>query len=384
MQKPYASSLSLLAVACGGCLVAQNTFVVPSKANTTEPGALYYDSAPQSYPFWGTTGTTTESRVQYLYDAADIPVNGVALNSVSVRQPRGYTVTGTTVNTTITVSVGPNGPNGASSSFANNHGQNATVVHTGAINLPQLSAVSTWPAAWQTPIPFASPVAYQPAMGQSLVIEFQTTSNTAARSWTLEGYRAEWGFSRSEYYQSSCRNSGGNASGGWSWQPSGLVPGGSFYLNLSSYPSGTPSLANNALFFGVQGLGGQVGALTTPFALSSLNLPADPSCNWGISIINGFPMQYVDSGTSGSLRMQSVGIPNDPNLINAQFYTQNLALDVDAAGMPQLFPSIAIRWVLGTGNTVPCTRVSTIYDPSSPRTTGSVARSEGAALQFGY
>lgn len=45
-------------------LAAQGTFIVPSKAAANQPGAIWNDSAPQIYPLWGSTGTTTVGRAQ--------------------------------------------------------------------------------------------------------------------------------------------------------------------------------------------------------------------------------------------------------------------------------------------------------------------------------
>ena len=53
--------------------IAQNSFVIPSKAGLSEPGLVWSDAAPQLDPFWGTTGSSSASIAQYLYDVRDIP-----------------------------------------------------------------------------------------------------------------------------------------------------------------------------------------------------------------------------------------------------------------------------------------------------------------------
>jgi hypothetical protein len=364
---------------------AQNSFVVPSKAQNNQPGAVWYDSAPQSYPLWGTTSTSTFGRVQYLYDVGDIGLGGGLLQGMDVRPPTGYTMAAATYQTTIVVSMGPNGPTQASSVFGNNHGANPVTVFSGALNMPA-DPNAPWPRTWQ-PIPFSQPVPYIPAAGPSLVVEFQTSSSSTGRGWTLEGIRAELGRATTEHYQSNCRNSGGTASGGWSWQPTGLVPGGAFYVSLSGYPTNTPSLAANALFFGTSGLGSPFGPFTTPFPLANLGLPAVAGCDWSIEIAGGvgYTMNYRQYSTSAALELPSgtVNFPSNPALAGLNLYTQAIALDTNAtSGMMELFPSIAIEWLIGTGNTVPCTRVSGIG--SSLPTSGSVGRSEAAVLQFRY
>ena len=68
----------------------------------------------------------------------------------------------------------------------------------------------------------------------------------------------------------------------------------------------------------------------------------------------------------------------------ATFYTQNLAVDFDSiTGQANLFPSIAIEWLIGTGNTIPCTAVRNLSSSAVPAT-GSVSQSEAAVTQFWY
>ena len=249
-------------------------------------------------------------------------------------------------------------PGSASGTFAANHGANVTTVFTGALNVPATTSVP-WPAAFVTPIPFAQPVGWNAAAAQSLVIEYQTTGSSNGQSWSMEGLRAEWGFNTNERFQSNCHNSVGNASNSWGWNPSGLVPGGTFNLSMYNYPQ-NPSLVTNALFFGLTGQGSQFGPLVTPFLLTSLGLPSTANCNWSIGILGGagFPMNYRTSGTSAYLEMSNVPLPNSPSFAGATFYTQNLAVDFDSiTGQANLFPSIAIEWLIGTGNTIPCTAV---------------------------
>lgn len=377
---------SLLLLSASGLaagLAGQGTFVVPSKAINNQPGAVWYDNAPQSYPLWGTSSSSTNARVQYLYDVVDIPIAAGNLTAVDVRAPVGYSLLASTFQTTIDVSMGPNSPTQASRTFASNHGVATATVFSGALNMPAASN-GPWPRPWQT-IPFSQPAAYVASAGQSLVIDFQTTSSSSQRSWSVEGMRAEYGRSTSEHYQSNCLNSGGNRSGGWGWSPSGLVPGGSFYLSLSGYPQNTPSLAANALFFGLQGQGAQFGAFTTPFPITNLGLPAPAGCDWSIGILGGagYAMTYRSLSSSAQLEFPSGFVfPNTPSIAGMNFYTQNIALDVDPVGGPSLFPSIAIQWLIGTGNTIPCARVSSIS--STRPTTGSVSASEAAVLQFTY
>ncbi len=369
----------------GSALTAQQAFVVPSKANLVQPGLTYFDSAPQSFPLWGTTSTSSAARTQYLYDTSDIPIAGGLLNSLAVRAPVGYSISASSYTTQITMSMGPNTSTTASSQYAANHGSPTTVL-SGQVNMPQGTS-GTWPRPWQTPITFLQPFSYLPALGSSLVIEFETTASGNQTSWSIEGYRAEIGNSGSELYQGTCRHSGGGTSGGWGWSSNGLVPGGSLVLNLSGYPINAPQFATNILFISTGGLGSQIGPFITPFDLN-LIVPSPATCRWAIDIANAItvPMVYRQYTTSAQLELTpSIPIPNHRSLGNKVLYTQNLALDFDAQQSPVLFPSIAIRWLIGPNTQIPASVVRTIYNPvNPPPASGTLVRSEAASLQLNY
>lgn len=379
------NKLALVVASLPGLAIAQSTFVVPSKANTTQPGRTYFDSSVQSWPFYGSTSASNACRVQYLYDVADIPTPVAVVTALAVRKPANSGGNAATYQTQITMSVGPNASAAPTSSFAANHGT-AVTVFNGSISLPTVTGAA-WPAPWQTPIALSAPFTYVAASGNSLVVEFETTSSSTNATWALEGYRAEIGNSGNELYQSNCRNSGGQASGGWGWNSGGLVPGGNLSFSLSGYPINTPSLANNILFISTAGLGSPIGPFITPFDLS-LVAPAQANCRWAIDIVNAVsvPMVYQQSTSSASLALSpALPIANTPFMANRNLYTQNLAIDVDSSSNLVLFPSIAIKWLIGTGNRVPVSNVRAVYNPTggSPAT-GSIAVSDGASLQFTY
>lgn len=377
--------LAITAVALSASVAAQQTFVVPSKANTTQPGLVYSDSSTQSWPFFGSTSTSSACRVQYLYDVADIPTPAAALTALAVRRPANSSGAVATYQTKITLSVGPNSSANANVTFASNHGITATVFN-GAVSLPALIG-SPWPAPWQTPIAFTQPFTYAAALGSSLVVEFETTSSSTNATWAIEGYRAEVGNSSTELYQANCRNSGGLVSGSWGWNPPGLVPGGSLSFSLGGYPINTPILANNVLFISTSGLGSSVGPFITPFDLS-LIAPSQPNCRWAIDVVNAVsvPMVYQQFTSSANLSLTpALPIANTRFMANRNLYTQNLALDVDTNSNPVLYPSLAIKWLIGTGNRVPVSLVRAVYNPTGTLPpTGTVSISDGASLQFTY
>ncbi|MBK8979481.1 MAG: hypothetical protein IPM29_26575 [Planctomycetes bacterium] len=359
---------------------AQTGFVVPSKATLAAPGAVWPDRSDQSGPFFGSTLSGWVSRTQYLYDANDVPVASALLNACSVRSEHQYANVASTYRTTILVSQGPLTPDAASATFATNHGANPTTVFTGSVSLPA-TTVGGWPAAWQAPIPFASPVPFSRAAGGSLVVDFQTTV-TNLRSWYLEGYRIEGGMASQEFVQYACRTSTGNTSGNFSWNTEQLVPGGVLSFSFAGYPQNMPSLAINGLFFSRTGLGSSVFGMTTPFPLASLGLPASPNCQWAIELIGeGWPLTY-DAG-SGRLTVPGTPVPNDPGLAGATLYMQNVATDTDpVSGAVSIFPSLAVRLTIGTGIRPAATRVSS-ESPSLPPI-GAVRLGNAATLRLHY
>ncbi|MBK8978108.1 MAG: hypothetical protein IPM29_19560 [Planctomycetes bacterium] len=387
------NKLLLASVASGLALAAfaraqTQTFVVPSKGNLSAPGAVWNDRASQIYVLWGTTSATLQgSHTQYLYDHNDIPIQAANVSAMLYRTHwQDNLTTGSSYTLSISLSNGPNLPAGASTTFANNHGPNLTQVFSGTINQPAVSSSPSWPAPWQAPIVFSQPFPYIAGAGQSLVVDIDTTASSAQRTFQIEGYRLEAGNAAFEYYDSDCRNSAGGTSGGFGWSPETLIPGGSLSLSVSGAPPATPSFANNAMFFALGGRGTPFGPFTTPFPLTSLGVPAPATCEWATgNIVLGVPVRYNDYGTSASLSFATpVPIPNLPALAGATFYTESIGLDM-VGGQPSLFPLTTIAHTIGTGITIPASRVNRLYDSTgaSP-TTGSVKNSEAATFQFVY
>jgi hypothetical protein len=363
-------------------VLAQSTFVVPSKANFWQPGVVYADAVPQAI-FLNSGTLPSGVRTQYLYDVADIPIATGLLTSVAFRAPANRSALADSYQARITMSMGPNPSTAPSRTFAANHGLSPSTVFQGVISLPT-AAASAWPAPWQTPVLFSSPFAYAAANGSTLVVELDTISSR--NLWVLEGYGAEVGGSRTELHQPGCLHSGNRPLfDNWGQSPN-LVPGGSFYVGFGTYPTNTPSLAANLLFISPTGLGSSVGPYVTPFLLSRV-APARPNCLWAIGINNAvtLPMEYVTSGNTAFLALRSeLRVPNDARLQNAVFYTQNLAADVDAANNLALFPSVAVRWLIGTNRQIPVSMAFTSYVPGFVAPEGLIATSTGAALRFAY
>jgi hypothetical protein len=164
-----------------------------------------------------------------------------------------------------------------------------------------------------------------------------------------------------------------------------MVPGGRFWVSLGNYPNSTPSLATNALFFGIGGSGSHVFGHVTPVPMGALGLPAPAGCEWAIGgLLTTMPMTYESGGGISWLRLPPFPLPNDPRIANVQFYTQNVALGTDPSGAFWWYPSPALHWRVGTGREVPATRIVASYDQGQPKSAGYVMQSVGMSLRFGY
>ncbi len=365
-------------------LAAQtNSVVVPPRALTVRPGSVWRDAAHQNRALWGSSGPVVYSRTQFLYAARDIGVLPLLLRGVSFRAPYDLSQAAATYTTTIVVSDAPISPAAALPDFARNHGPSPTTVFSGPLNLPATFPV-TWPQPFVPMIPFVKAVPWSGVISPSLVLDYQTSASSNGRSWTMEGVKAEYGYVRAVHSQPNCRHSGGGTSSGWGWDGNGLVVGGMFQLRLTGYPL-NPSLSTNALFFGVSGPGSPFGSFVTPFALTGLGLPAPANCSWSIGVLGaGYPMTQTASISGADLLLANVRLPSTAAFGGAVFYTQNLALDVDPVlGTPNLFPSIALEWHIGTGNRVACSTVAHVSASGIPKQ-GGVWQSEGAVTQFWY
>lgn len=357
---------------------AQGGFVVPSKALTREPGVLYEDSMPQPTPFLSLAGAFGASRSLYLYDVADITLQSGLLTGMAVRPPADHGVPSVRCVTRITVSVSSANAFAPSPVFADNHGVQ-TSVFDGTLDLGARSA-SRWPAHWESPIAFAAPLPYDRRAGTSLAVEFETRSSTAPGIWHLEGYTTEFGKMAIEFSQPSCGNGGRSWVTPWS-PPGSLAPGGTFALEFSGYPQATPSLAANVLIVSTSGLGSQMGNVRTPFPLSWL-APSHPNCAWAIGVNDAIAvtMRYE----RGRLALRpGLPIPHLPSMANRLLFAQNIAIDTDSLNRPVLLSSPAVRCLIGTGNPLPASMVSALFDPRGPRpAAGTLYASNGATLRF--
>ncbi len=376
-------SFAAVAFACADEVVAQsNSFVVPSKAQLRQPGLLWGDLAVQ---WWPAGFIPRPLRLQYLYDAGDVPVASASLTGIALRGLGGadWGSGPTSFVTDLRVSTSLRTPVDCSAVFDWNTGPDVSLVFSGQVNLG-LNFQVPWPAPWEPTIPFTQPFPWtRPARG-SLLVDFDVTqTSTTGFPWFPETLRAEFGNAWVEHRRSDCLNGNPLPSLFFRVEASSLVPGGSLNLQLFDYPPDA-TLATNALLFGMRGAGAFFGNFITPFPLAATGLLARPNCDWAIGDLfdTGIPMTHVAQGRGSELRLLGLPIPNDPNLVGATFYTQDIALEWDSFLRRQiLFPSLALRWKIGSGATIPC---ATIAQEAMPWPNGQRLTSEALVLRVDH
>lgn len=333
--------------------VRAQSVVVPIRAQTQPPpfGGLgesfCAQSAAQQAPIW--------TRTVGLYATREVG-SARLLRALSFRPAHGSSSTAMTMDATIEMGMSALHPEDivATSLDANYIASTRQVVFRGAVSLPGHSAGS-WPTAFVSTITFAAPFAYAPSLGPSLVVDAggpaDRGTGVISRSWHIEYSYGDASEVAVALHQPDCLNSGGLASFTRMGRASFGHPGSALSLELWNYPAATPSLASNVLIV-APSFGGTLGNTPLPAPLATFGLPAAPTCRLALLPVSTVPMQYVDAGGLSRLSL-TLPTPNDPGLAGAVFYTQNIALDVDAANTPRLFPSLTLRWRLGPATGMP-------------------------------
>ncbi|MFK7742490.1 MAG: hypothetical protein AB8H80_19410, partial [Planctomycetota bacterium] len=155
------------------CLEAD---VVPIAVETTEA------NSSSSYPF----GRTTPMRVQYLYGASTFGFDGRhRISALNFRTQNGVAFPGNSYDLLVTMSSTASPASATSSTFANNHGSDETVVFDGVVNAEPRDASASAPGPFVLTIPLDEPFEYNPANGQ-LVVDFQLRTG-ASNSLSFDG-----------------------------------------------------------------------------------------------------------------------------------------------------------------------------------------------------
>ena len=352
----------------GATAVAQSV-VVPSAAATTKPNPLAYNYQT----FYSTSSTTTphDARSQLIYDVNDISLAAGVFKSLQVRRPVGLGNANPAFTATLVIqmSVSPNVPDAASTTFASNHGTPMTV-YSGPMSLPAVNNPPTWPAAWETAFVFTVPFPYAKPMGKSLVIDITQTGNTATTPWYLEATQPDLG-SRVTNGTSpvwTCKFSNGNVNNSIGHR--NPYVGGTWSL---TYYNLLPNVVGFAAI-GAQGVGGTWGSLTLPVDLTPFGAP---TCTWNVSADFVQPMT---ANATGSASWPNVSVPNTPALAGQAFFDHSLWIDppANAWGVVTAWSS---KWIVGTNIGAPG---ATVYangtQASGP--TGSFSRQTVPTLQL--
>lgn len=302
--------------------------------------ALFY--APSSV-------TQNVARVQMLYPLAEVGAVG-SIQRLSFRQPSsGSTNSAGSIDVDVRIATSVADPDAPAATFAANADLSAPSVFVGSVSLPATSA-GPWPQPWQVIVPLQVPFVLAPAANhRSLVIDVRSRNNTAESSWAVEAYDVDRGDGATHLSQPNCMFPGGQVQRQWSMRTDTLVPGGRLDFILGDYPANQTSVANNALMLGTRGRGGTLGGATLPVALTSLGVPAPVNCEWTVEPLISGPMELVTQTWGAWLQTGLLyRLPDTPAVSGLRFFAQNVAVVQSAAG-PQLFPSIAVEFVVGSG-----------------------------------
>jgi hypothetical protein len=363
-------------------LAAQTFAVVPSKAARSQDGKWYSPWLVSS----SNLGNTA-SHTQALYATSDIGVTAGTLNGLTFRRDNvAGTYAATTVNMTIDLSITSLVHSAASWTFASNHGPSRVNVFRGPVSVPART-LGSWPEPWESMIPFSTPMAYARSAGNSLVVDVVTTRTTTGNPWFAEAYAVGYGSHTVDLHQPNCLHSDGGASGGYGGNTFQPYPGGPFSLHFSGMPANVPSFHANRLVFGLRGVGGMLGPITLPVPFATLGIPSPANCQWSSEFLCDAPMTY-QTGTQPNSGLLSIGtftFPNMPRLVGQSFVTGGIALDTNRTTQQlEAFPTITLKWTIGTGDQIPASQVIQFLDTMPPMPTGQVFLGEAPVLQLSF
>jgi hypothetical protein len=357
---------------------AQSYLVAPNLASYRSAG-----SAAAAYVFPGSATASTPSHTLVLYDCVGLTQPAATLRAVSARRSAGGSTSlpQSMITLRLRCSMSPRPHDQISATFQDNLGSQLTTVFDGTWRLSSRSPTS-WPAPWETELPFTTPFPFARSAGQSLAVDFQVTNNASRTTWLADAQVVERGTAAVELQQTTCLHSGGQANNAYGADVSELYPTGWFRFQVLNLPRESASLGRSMMFFGAQGRGGTYAGRTLPFSLLNAGVPSNTGCQWSIDILTSAPMLYDEN--AGTLSTTFRILP-DPILVEKPVFTQALCLDTDAITRQYEFiPSVAMRWTVGTGKRPPCSTVQVTQDTVPPRATGTVRIGEGIVLRLRY
>ena len=334
-MKPQHALVPLLLASAA---VAQVNIIVPARVATTQPptSITFY----MSQLFYSSTTQPPDAHTQTVYDVGEFGTTPAPLQSVSVRRPVGLgnANNAMTANLVMQMSMSPIAFSAATNTFAANHGANIVTTFNGQISLPAASNQPTWPAPWQTPFAFSAPFPFIPANGQSVVVDFMVTGNTATTPWYVEASTRDTGGRASNpSAQSNCRFSNGNYNNAIGH--TNPYVGNVWNLTYMNLLPGAPGVAA----VGSQGVGGSWNGLPLPIDLSVLGAPG---CAWHIDPAVFVPLVANATGTAS---WPTIPVPNDPSLTGQSFFDHSAWLDAQANAFG-LVVGWSSRWIIGSGS----------------------------------
>ena len=365
-------------------VAAQTVVLAPSQAASMD-GA---DST--SLVFYG--GSAPRAHSQILLATSDIAASAGTIQALSFRPTSSqFDSPAYSVNLRIVMSVSTAPFSAASPTFAQNHGPNPVVVFDGLFTMPLVPATGAVPPSPLPPIVFTTPFAYDPALGETLVIDVSARNPVPGTSYAL-GLTGIGGGSMSSIYSSgACVTSSGGYQGTIGYGGGQPYPGGTFTVGYFGYPNNRASFHTSMMLFDLS-MTGVYGSFALPTPLVNLGFPANAPCQLGVVPEVLVPITYVPgsgggSGGTGGYLLFSMPLPANPTLAGLQFATQAISLDYDnngGAGVELLFPSQATRWTMGTGARPQAATVTRAADTVPPSPTGGVQQNEAPVVHLHF
>lgn len=365
-------------------VAAQSIVSAPSQAATMDgmdltPAVLYGSSvAPRSH-------------VQILLATSDIAAPAGVIEGLSFQPVTSQVASpGFSAHLRIELSVAAATFDAAQPTFAANPGPSPVVVFDGVFTMPNVPATGAVPPSPLPPIVFTTPFAYDPSLGQTLVVDVSCSNLNSTSSYLL-GMVGIGGGSLSFLYASgSCQTSSGGYQGTISYIGGQPYPGSAFGLGYHGYPNNRASFNASMMMFDFT-LNGMLGATPLPVPLVNLGLPANAPCKLALVPEIMVPIAYLpgtgsggSGGTGGSLSFQ-MSIPAVPTLTGLQFGTQAISVDYDnSMPAPVLFPSSAQRWTIGTGARPQAAMVVRMADTVPPNPTGGVQVNQAPVVHLHF
>lgn len=364
-------------------VAAQTVVMAPSQAATMDgmgstPAVLYGSSvAPRSH-------------VQILLATSDIAASAGVIQGLSFQPVTSQVASpGFSAHLRIELSLSTAAFDAAQTTFAANPGPSPVVVFDGTFTMPNVPATGAVPPSPLPPIVFTTPFAYDPSLGQTLVVDVSCSSLNTTSSYALGMVGIGAGSMSFLYSSGSCQTSSGGIQGTIGYGIGQPYPGGPFLVGYNGYPNNRPSFHASMMMFDFT-LSGVLGALPLPVPLVTLGLPANAPCRLALVPEIMVPITYVPGtgggtgGTGGHLSF-TMAIPAVPSLAGIQFGTQAISVDHDnSMPEPLLFPSSAQRWTMGTGARPQAAMVVRMADTVPPNPTGGVQVNQAPVVHLHF